>query len=266
MSQGRASSPSPLAAEPAERIKVQRSTWNGLRFAARPRSAWRRHCRRRDRSCNALDNRERAGHSATMKRLDQGLGALGLLSLTAALALLLTIGIPITVSKDRVELKDWLGFAGNVVGAFVTLLAAVIAWYAVQRQIGVQREANLPSVMTREETRLENDLHAFEVCIALLATAHSAKVVYDAGGSYTELDKYVRELTLIGLSSDPIEMRRFIQTKVNSEMSPHLCTEVTSACANVMLAADLLQSLRASLDRGARLFDLPSEGIGDLSS
>ncbi|MET4071544.1 hypothetical protein ABID58_006358 [Bradyrhizobium sp. S3.2.6] len=84
---------------------------------------------------------------------DQGLGVIGLLVLATVLALLLTLGIPIAVSKDTVELKDWLGFAGNVLGACVTLLAAVIAWRAVQAQIASQRDAMLLEVTAREENR-----------------------------------------------------------------------------------------------------------------
>jgi hypothetical protein len=33
------------------------------------------------------------------------------------------------VSKEATELKDWLGFVGNVLAAFFTLIAAVIAWH-----------------------------------------------------------------------------------------------------------------------------------------
>ncbi|KJC47327.1 hypothetical protein UB31_18915 [Bradyrhizobium sp. LTSP849] len=101
-----------------------------------------------------LDNANPERHFALMK-LDQGLGIIGLLVLATALALLLTIGIPISVSKDSVELKDWLGFAGNVMGAFVTVVAAAIAWKAVQRQIASQHVATQLGVMTREEDRIE---------------------------------------------------------------------------------------------------------------
>lgn len=35
---------------------------------------------------------------------------------------------------------DWLGFAGSIIGAAMTVAAAGIAWAAVQRQISIQRE------------------------------------------------------------------------------------------------------------------------------
>jgi len=184
-----------------------------------------------------------------MKRLDQGLGALGLLSLAAALALLLTIGIPITVSKDKVELKDWLGFAGNLLGAIFTVLAAVIAWYAVQRQIRVQREANLLSVMTREETRLENEIHAHKVCTEFLWNVHAAHEYRAAPlDSISELTKYIDELTAMGLSSDYIEIRRSLQAKVISEISPNLSDSVIFACVNLMTSAVLLRTTYGLID------------------
>ncbi|KJC36493.1 hypothetical protein [Bradyrhizobium sp. LTSP857] len=67
---------------------------------------------------------------------DLGPYAVGLLLLTVALSLVFSIGVPVFISEA------WLGFTGNVLGAFMTLAAAVFAWTAVQRQIGVQHEAN----------------------------------------------------------------------------------------------------------------------------
>lgn len=91
-------------------------------------------------------------------KLDHGLGAIGLIALAVALTALLSIGIPISVSKETVELKDWLGFAGNILGAAVTLAAAFIAWTAVQSQIKAQRDAFILDVTAREEDRLEAEL------------------------------------------------------------------------------------------------------------
>jgi hypothetical protein len=68
-----------------------------------------------------------------------GLTPIAILSLSAALAALLAIGIPIFLAPEPVKVSDWLGFAGAVVGALVTLAAAIVAWRAVQAQISVQR-------------------------------------------------------------------------------------------------------------------------------
>jgi hypothetical protein len=84
-----------------------------------------------------------------MMKLDQGAGAIGLLVLATAFALLLTIGIPITISENGLKLSDFLSFSGNVLGACVTVIAAVIAWRAVQSQIVSQREATIFGILTR---------------------------------------------------------------------------------------------------------------------
>ncbi|MGJ4947473.1 hypothetical protein [Bradyrhizobium sp. HKCCYLS20291] len=89
---------------------------------------------------------------------DQGLGALGLIGLALALTVLVTVGAPVAASRTTLELKDWLGFAGNILSALVTLIAAYVAWRAVQAQIGTQRDANLLGVLFREEDRIERIL------------------------------------------------------------------------------------------------------------
>jgi hypothetical protein len=68
-----------------------------------------------------------------------GLTPIAVLSLSAVLAALLVVGIPILLAPEPVKVSDWLGFGGAVVGAFVTLAAAIIAWRAVQAQIETQR-------------------------------------------------------------------------------------------------------------------------------
>lgn len=81
-----------------------------------------------------LDKLFSALHSAAMGKMDQGLGAIGGMLLTVAFALLLTIGVPISVSKETVELKDWLGFAGNIVGALVSGCARLESCSATDRR------------------------------------------------------------------------------------------------------------------------------------
>lgn len=38
---------------------------------------------------------------------------------------------------------DWLGFAGGIVGGLMTLIAAIVAWLSIERQIGITRELAL---------------------------------------------------------------------------------------------------------------------------
>lgn len=167
---------------------------------------------------------------------DQGLGIVGLLLLATALAMLLTIGIPITVSKDTVELKDWLGFAGTVLGAIVTLGAAVIAWRAVQKQIAAQRDAMLLDVTTREEDRLEADLHAINVCLELGWKAQTASTA--AGPA-----SYISTLTKAGLSGDELEVRSFILTRVGGPVRPAIIRDFGEVLSSVVLTAQNVASL-----------------------
>lgn len=73
-----------------------------------------------------------------MKKFDQGVGAIGLIVLAAVLASLLVTAMPLVKSEPPAHTSDWLGFAGGVVGGLMTLVAAVVAWVAVQRQIHAQ--------------------------------------------------------------------------------------------------------------------------------
>ncbi|MGJ5022355.1 hypothetical protein [Bradyrhizobium oligotrophicum] len=106
--------------------------------------------------------------SPAIATIDQGFGVVGLIGLGTALALLLTVGIPIILAPEPVKLSDWLGFAGNVLGSGVALLAAVIAWNAVQRQLSLQREQLLLGVLLREEDRLERQSFDFNGCATYL--------------------------------------------------------------------------------------------------
>lgn len=96
-------------------------------------------------------------------------------SLTIPLVILYVIGIagfwapsyvpPIALlAKDGIN-QEWLGFFGNVLGAAMTLVAAVLAWQAVQRQIRAQTRAN-------EETRLRREFAARAVLPLSLSALH----------------------------------------------------------------------------------------------
>jgi hypothetical protein len=203
-------------------------------------------------SCDGhLDKPKNAQHSETMGKMDQGLGAIGLILLTVALALVFTLGVPISVSRETVELKDWLGFAGNVVGALMTLVAAIVAWRAVQRQITVQREANLLVLMTREEDRLETEFHAVEICLELLTLALWARIMTKGPSSY------VAELSSLGFSSDEIETRRLVQQKVAGPIPPSLLSKISSLMTAVIRAATIVRSLHID-DNGEIRKDTPA--------
>ena len=68
-----------------------------------------------------------------------GGSAAGVLVLAVILAVLLSVGIAILLAPEQVKLSDWLGFAGSLAGSLVTLIAAGIAWHAVQHQIAANK-------------------------------------------------------------------------------------------------------------------------------
>lgn len=71
-----------------------------------------------------------------MKQNLPGLSPLWLISLALVLGTTIVALIPFSISGgETIKGNDWIGFAGNVVGGAITLLAAVMAWFAVQRQI-----------------------------------------------------------------------------------------------------------------------------------
>jgi hypothetical protein len=70
-----------------------------------------------------------------------GLSPLWLISLGLVLGCLIVVMIPVSIATgDNIKSSDWIGFAGSVTAGAVTLIAAGIAWFAVQKQIRIQRE------------------------------------------------------------------------------------------------------------------------------
>ncbi|WP_316191270.1 MULTISPECIES: hypothetical protein [unclassified Bradyrhizobium] len=104
-----------------------------------------------------------------------------MIGLAVILTGLVTVGAPYAASHTTLEMKDWLGFAGNMLGACVTLLAAWIAWCAVRKQIDAQRDASLLEVVSREEDRLEAELLVIDECVGLIdsitVTTHADSLI-----------------------------------------------------------------------------------------
>jgi protein-S-isoprenylcysteine O-methyltransferase Ste14 len=79
-----------------------------------------------------------------------GLSPLWLISLALVLGTLIAVLIPISIATS-IKPSDWIGFAGSVVAGAITLLAAILAWFAVQRQITAQEEAEKRAAERAEE-------------------------------------------------------------------------------------------------------------------
>jgi hypothetical protein len=59
----------------------------------------------------------------------------------------------INIAKEG-NRSDWLGFFGNVIGAAMTLIAALVAWFAVQQQIRNTNDQLRAAERLREEERI----------------------------------------------------------------------------------------------------------------
>lgn len=74
----------------------------------------------------------------------------------------ITVMLPASISGgETIKTSDWIGFAGSVVASAITLIAATLAWFAVQRQIDAQNAiAERQAALTEFET-----LHRLSVFI-----------------------------------------------------------------------------------------------------
>lgn len=71
-----------------------------------------------------------------------GLNPLWLICLALVLGVTIVTLIPVSISGgDTIKGSDWIGFAGSVLGGAMTIIAALIAWYAVQAQISAHERA-----------------------------------------------------------------------------------------------------------------------------
>lgn len=104
-----------------------------------------------------------------MDRNSPTLTPVWIIALATVLAAFLPMAVPY-VFKDDIRAADWLGFAGNVIVAGVALIAAVIAWSAVQAQIAAPDEA-------REKAQAEAK---FIAVVALSQPIHAASALLRA--------------------------------------------------------------------------------------
>ena len=86
----------------------------------------------------------------------------------------------------------WIGFSGSVLAGAITLLAAVIAWFAVQRQINAQEYAEKRAAQRLAEQRDVDMSNAKEAARIVLAhPVHAAAAVMNVTGQY--LDAVARQ-------------------------------------------------------------------------
>jgi hypothetical protein len=115
-----------------------------------------------------------------------GLSPLWLMSLAMVLGTLIVVMIPVSIATgDNIKSSDWIGFAGGVVVGAIALLAAILAWFAVQRQITAQEDAEKRTAQGAEEQRdaqMSNAKGAAK--IVLTQTVHAAAAVTNVTDQY----------------------------------------------------------------------------------
>jgi hypothetical protein len=117
-----------------------------------------------------------------------GLSPLWLISLAMALGTLIVVLIPISVAtSENIKSSDWIGFAGSVIAGAIALLAAILAWFAVRRQIAAGEDAEIrvaQRLAEQRETELANAKEA--ATVVLTHTVHAAAAVMNVTGQYLE--------------------------------------------------------------------------------
>jgi hypothetical protein len=109
-----------------------------------------------------------------------GLSPLWLIGLALVLGVTLITSVPLILSADVIKRADLIGFAGNALSGAMTLVAAVIAWFAVQRQIESSREI-AHAERTEAWENVRDDLEDFVVGIEVfwVSVDHAAELLDD---------------------------------------------------------------------------------------
>jgi hypothetical protein len=132
-----------------------------------------------------------------------GLSPLWLISFAMLLGCTIVVLIPATIAMgDAIKSSDWIGFAGNVVAGAMTLIAAVLAWFAVQRQIKAQEKAEgRATERLAEDRRVEQDNAKYAAKIVLTQTIHAAAAVMNVMEQFIEASV---EPFVLSPSGDPV--------------------------------------------------------------
>jgi hypothetical protein len=82
---------------------------------------------------------------------------------------------PFLSAVEKGNPADWVGFAGNFGAGIMTLIAAIIAWFAVQAQIGAQRDIEAQKAAEEEGRRHQRQQEAKTIAIvAITQCVHAA--------------------------------------------------------------------------------------------
>jgi hypothetical protein len=128
------------------------------------------------------------------------LSPLWLISLAMVLGTLIVVMLPVSIATgDNIKSSDWIGFSGSVLAGVITLFAALLAWFAVQRQISAQEEAEKRAAARLAEQSNVDMANAKEAAkIVLTHPIHAAAADMNVTCQY--LDAVARQPSLgIGL-------------------------------------------------------------------
>jgi hypothetical protein len=108
-----------------------------------------------------------------------GLSPLWLISLALVLGTLIATTVPISIAANvGVKASDWIGFAGSVTAGAMTLIAGVIAWFSVQKQIEAQEQIEQRSIeRVNEQQEAEAAAAKHAARIVLTQPTHAATAV-----------------------------------------------------------------------------------------
>jgi hypothetical protein len=117
-----------------------------------------------------------------------GLSPLWLISLALVLSTTIVVLIPVSIATgDKIKSSDWIGFAGSIAAGAMTLFAATLAWFAVQRQIKSQEDAEVRATERSAEQRtIEMAEAKYAATIVLTHTVHAAAAVLNVTLQFIE--------------------------------------------------------------------------------
>lgn len=110
-----------------------------------------------------------------------GLSPLWLMSLAMILGTTIVVLIPFGITGgEGIKSSDWISFAGNVLAGVMTLVAAALAWFAVQHQVRAQETS---AERARDEVKRQQEVQQaeakFAAAIVLTQPVHAAAAVFN---------------------------------------------------------------------------------------
>jgi hypothetical protein len=164
-----------------------------------------------------------------------GLSPLWLIVLAMVLGTFIVVMVPVSIATgDNIKSSDWIGFSGSVIAGAIALLAAVLAWFAVQRQIIAQEDAEKRAAARLAEQRDTDMANAKEAAkIVLTHPIHAAAAVMNVTEQY--LEAHAKETVRgSGLPRDPGKVSvaaTFVKPKLDKVMAQLIATMSNFAVA-----------------------------------